>query len=58
MAQAGPPRFFVCAAAALADGQHRKLKLLFEGRAVESYEENGEVGIADFRVTAVEVEPA
>ena len=127
MAQAGPPRFFVCAAAALADGQYRKLKLLFEGRedeclilrfegriyayinrcvhmprrldceldrvfdatgrylrcsmhgivytpqtgasvstmcegdrlrAVESYEESGEVGIADFRVTAVEVEPA
>ena len=27
-------------------------------RAVESYEESGEVGIADFRVTAVEVEPA
>ena len=35
MAQAGPPRFFVCAAAALADGQYRKLKLLFEGREDE-----------------------
>lgn len=124
MPQPSPPRFFVCSGSALADGQHRKLKLLFEGReeeclvlrfegriyayinrcvhmprqldceldrvfdatgrylrcsmhgivytpqtgasvstmcegdklrAVEAYEENGEVGIADFRVTAAEV---
>ena len=118
-----PPRFAVCASDALANGQHRKLKMVFEGReeeclvvrfdgkvyayinrcvhmprrldceqewvfditgrylrcsmhgivytpqtgtsvstmcegdklrAVEAYEENGEVGIADFRVSAAE----
>jgi nitrite reductase/ring-hydroxylating ferredoxin subunit len=127
MAQAGPPRFFVCAAAALADGEYRKLRLVFEKRdeeclvlrfegivyayinrcvhmprrldcerkqvfdatgrylrcsmhgivylpqtgasvstmcegerlrAVEVYEESGEIGLADFRVTAAEVMPA
>ncbi len=127
MAQAGPPRFFVCAAAALADGEYRKLRLVFEKRdeeclvlrfegivyayinrcvhmprrldcerkqvfdatgrylrcsmhgivyqpqtgasvstmcegerlrAVEVYEEGGEIGLADFRVTAAEVMPA
>ncbi len=118
-----PPRFAVCASDTLANGQHRKLKMVFEGReeeclvvrfdgkvyayinrcvhmprrldceldrvfdatgrylrcsmhgivytpqtgasvstmcegdklrAVEAYEENGEVGIADFRVSAAE----
>jgi len=123
MLQPSPPKFFVCSGSALADGQHRKLKMVFEGReeeclvvrfdgkvyayinrcvhmprrldceqervfdttgrylrcsmhgivytpqtgasvstmcegdklrAVEAYEENGEVGIADFRVSAAE----
>jgi len=127
MAQGGPPRFLVCAAAALADGEYRKLRLVFEKRdeecvvlrfegavyayinrcvhmsrrldcerkqvfdatgrflrcsmhgivyqpqtgaslstmcegerlrAVEVYEEDGEIGIDDFRVTAAEVIPA
>lgn len=127
MVLAGPPRFFVCAAAGLVDGEYRKLRLVFEKReeeclvlrfegtvyayinrcvhmprrldcekkhvfdasgrflrcsmhgivykpqtgasvstmcegeklrAVEVYEEGGEVGIADFRVTAAELIPA
>lgn len=127
MVPVGPPRFFVCAAAALADGEYRKLRLVFEQReeeclvvrfegtvyayinrcvhmprrldceqkrifdasgrylrcsmhgivyvpqtgasistmcegerlrAVEVYEEGGEIGLADFRVTAAEVVPA
>lgn len=126
MAQGGPPRFFVCATTALADGEYRKLRLVFEKRdeecvvlrfegtvyayinrcvhmprrldcerkhvfddsgrflrcsmhgivyqpqtgaslstmcegerlrAVEVYEEGGEIGLADFRVTAAEVIP-
>ncbi len=126
MVQAGPPRFFVCPAATLGDGEYRKLRVVFEKRedeclvlrfegnvyayinrcvhmprrldcerkqvfdasarhlrcsmhgivylpqtgasvstmcegeklrAVEVYEEGGEVGIADFRVTAAEVIP-
>ena len=126
MAQGGPPRFLVCATAALADGEYRKLRLVFEKRdeecvvlrfegtvyayinrcvhmprrldcerkhvfddsgrflrcsmhgivyqpqtgaslstmcegerlrAVEVYEEGGEIGLADFRVTAAEVIP-
>ena len=127
MVQGGPPRFPVCAAAALADGEYRKLRLVFEKRdeeclvlrfegavyacinrcvhmprrldcerkhvfdatgrylrcsmhgivyqpqtgasvsamcegerlrAVEVYEEGGEIGLADFRVTAAELIPA
>ena len=126
MAQGGPPRFLVCATAALADGEYRKLRLVFEKRdeecvvlrfegtvyayinrcvhmprrldcerkhvfddsgrflrcsmhgivyqpqtgaslstmcegerlrAVEVYEEGGEIGLADFRITAAEVIP-
>ncbi len=126
MAQGGPPRFFFCATTALADGEYRKLRLVFEKRdeecvvlrfegtvyayinrcvhmprrldcerkhvfddsgrflrcsmhgivyqpqtgaslstmcegerlrAVEVYEEGGEIGLADFRVTAAEVIP-
>ena len=30
-----PPRFAVCSSTALADGQHRKLKIVFEGHAEE-----------------------
>ncbi len=126
MAQGGPPRFFVCATTALADGEYRKLRLVFEKRdeecvvlrfegtvyayinrcvhmprrldcerkhvfddsgrflrcsmhgivyqpqtgaslstmcegerlrAVEVYEEGGEIGLADFRITAAEAIP-
>ena len=35
MVQGGPPRFPVCAAAALADGEYRKLRLVFEKRDEE-----------------------
>lgn len=35
LAAPNPPRYPVCSSAALADGQHRKLKMLFEGRAEE-----------------------
>ena len=35
MAQGGPPRFFVCATTALADGEYRKLRLVFEKRDEE-----------------------
>jgi nitrite reductase/ring-hydroxylating ferredoxin subunit len=31
----GPPRYSCCASAALADGRHLKLKLIFEGREEE-----------------------
>ena len=126
MAQGGPPRVLVCATAALAEGEYRKLRLVFEKRdeecvvlrfegavyayinrcvhmprrldcerkhvfddsgrflrcsmhgivyqpqtgaslstmcegerlrAVEVYEEGGEIGLADFRITAAEAIP-
>lgn len=35
MQQPQPPKFPVCPSAALADGQHRKLTMVFEGRKEE-----------------------
>jgi nitrite reductase/ring-hydroxylating ferredoxin subunit len=35
MQQPQPPRFAVCPSAALENGQHRKLKMVFEGREEE-----------------------
>lgn len=49
----------VCPSEGLANGQYRKLNIVFEGRADEclhavgAHEENGEDGIADYRVAVL-----